>query len=253
MIRRLKKNIPLYRNEIRDSGIPSFLITRLRKISDLIDFQKRKLFPRIFTFQGKNYPYLVQRYNFAWKNERAVEVPIVWEYLLQGRGKKVLEIGNVLSHYYAISHDVVDKYEIAKDVLNADVLTFSPKKLYDLIISISTLEHVGWDEIPQEETKIIPAVNNLKRLLRPGGKIVFTLPLGYYNPKLNQIIFMNKLGMTQTQFLKRVSAENSWQEITEQEAKKLRYNTPFPNANGIVIGIIEKTPSGRNKKSPAVR
>jgi len=62
------------------------------------------------------------------------------------RGKNILEIGNVLSRHIKLEHDILDKYETAKGVINEDIVDFKSEKKYDLIISISTLEHVGWDE-----------------------------------------------------------------------------------------------------------
>jgi hypothetical protein len=38
---------------------------------------------------------------------------------------------------------VLDKYEQAPGVINEDVVSFSPPQKYDLIVSVSTLEHVG--------------------------------------------------------------------------------------------------------------
>ena len=43
-------------------------------------------------------------------------------------------------------HDVLDKYEKGNNVINDDVVSFSTEVKYDLIVSVSTLEHVGWDE-----------------------------------------------------------------------------------------------------------
>jgi hypothetical protein len=43
-------------------------------------------------------------------------------------GRNVLEVGNVLSHYFPVHHDVLDKYEKAKGVINEDVVEFSPAK-----------------------------------------------------------------------------------------------------------------------------
>jgi hypothetical protein len=60
--------------------------------------------------------------------------------------RNILEIGNVLSHYFPVNHDIVDKYEKADGVINQDVVHFYSPKKYDLIVSVSTLEHVGWDE-----------------------------------------------------------------------------------------------------------
>jgi hypothetical protein len=110
---------------------------------------------KTFIFNGKTYYYFVHKYNTTWKNERAVEVPIIWDIVREHyrQGKRVLEVGNVLSHYFRIFHDVLDKYEVAEGVINQDVVDFKPAWKYDLIVSISTLEHVGWDEEPKEPEK----------------------------------------------------------------------------------------------------
>jgi len=48
------------------------------------------------------------------------------------------------------------------------------------IVSISTIEHVGWDETPRDPKKIPLALENLAtKCLAPGGEIVVTLPIGY--------------------------------------------------------------------------
>ena len=39
--------------------------------------------------------------------------------------------------------------------------------------------------------------------------------------------------------MKRMSHYNQWEDATETEALSKKYGTPFPNANAIVIGIIE--------------
>lgn len=242
MLRRIIKNVRFYRQELRTFGVGYLFITRLMKLYDFFNFRYKIIFHRkkTFTFQKKDYHYLYHRYNFAWKNERTVEVPIIWDFILEHSGEKILEVGNVLSHYFVIQHEVLDQYEEGDGIINEDVAIYSPQKKYDVIVSISTLEHVGWDEIPRNNTKILPTIKNLKKLLNPGGKIMFTLPLGYYNPKLNQIINENKLQLTSCSFLMRISKDNQWKEVSERESKKLQYNTPYPNANGILIGKIEK-------------
>ncbi|MBH0190215.1 MAG: hypothetical protein HP492_00290, partial [Nitrospira sp.] len=110
---------------------------------------------KTFRFGGREYDYLYHPYNRTWKNERGVEIPIFRELLLQHEGKRVLEVGNVLSHYFPIQHDVVDKYEVSPGVINKDIVGFLPQQTYHLIVSISTLEHVGWDEQPQEPAKLL--------------------------------------------------------------------------------------------------
>jgi hypothetical protein len=46
----------------------------------------------------------------------------------QNQRKNILEIGNVTSHSYPVTHDVLDKYEIADGVVNEDVTDYQPSK-----------------------------------------------------------------------------------------------------------------------------
>ena len=73
-----------------------------------------------FRFQGKRYRYFVHKYNATWRNERSIEIPIVESMMHETRGD-VLEIGNVISHYFKAKHDIVDKYERAEGVTAQDV------------------------------------------------------------------------------------------------------------------------------------
>jgi cyclopropane fatty-acyl-phospholipid synthase-like methyltransferase len=155
------------------------------------------------------------------------------------RGKKVLEVGNVLSNYYYVNHDILDKYEIANRVINQDIIDLKKPNYYDLIVSISTLEHVGWDEDPRVPEKIITALNNLQDLLAPGGKIVVTLPLGY-NTYMDKLLKEGKISFTERYCLNRISKDNRWREVKWDDIREPKFNFPFPFANLLVIGIIEK-------------
>jgi Asp-tRNA(Asn)/Glu-tRNA(Gln) amidotransferase A subunit family amidase len=90
--------------------------------------------PRSFRFRGKSYRYFRHEYNSTWLHERAVEVPIVYGLVRKHRAGRVLEIGNVLPHYFPVDHDVVDKYEPGERVINQDILDFAPEAGYDLIV-----------------------------------------------------------------------------------------------------------------------
>lgn len=147
---------------------------------------------RWFVFNGKKYRYFYHPHNATWENERKIEIPIILDLLKQNQGKRILEVGRVLPHYFSIPHDVLDKYEKGKDVINEDMVSFTPSQKYDLIISISTLEHVGTKELPQQPEKVIQAVENLKKYLNPGGQIVFTVPIGE-NPYLDNLIRNKKI------------------------------------------------------------
>ncbi len=194
---------------------------------------------RTFRVQGETYTYFCHRYNGAWINERAVEVPIIWKIIKENKGKNILEVGNVLSHYFSVNHDILDKYEKAEGIINEDVINFRPSKKYDLIVSISTLEHVGWDESPREPRKILLAIDNLRNILTEEGKIVVTLPMGY-NHDMDKLLKKREIPFDKALYLKRVSKESLWIEAEWKEIKDLSYNSPFISANGLVIGFINK-------------
>ena len=196
-----------------------------------------------FLFQGNKYRYLFHRYNVTWQNERAVEVPIV-KHILQKTSGEVLEIGNVISHYITVKHDIVDKYERAKGVTIQDVTEIQTSKRYDLVISISTLEHVGWDEKPDhskledDPEKILKAISKLCALLKQKGKIVVTIPLGY-NPYLDRLLKSGRLRFDKQFFMKRTSKGGRWVEATWEAVKDIGFNMQVPTANAILIGILE--------------
>ena len=191
-----------------------------------------------FRIQNNKYSYFYRKYNNTWNNERAVEIPIIWEIVNRYKNKDILEVGNVLSHYFSINHNIVDKYEIADYVINVDVVGYHPNKNYDLIISISTLEHIGWDEIPKDPIKILTAINNLLTILKKNGKIIITLPVGL-NPYLDKLLRENKISFYKRICLKRVSRSNIWREANWEEIKDARLDFPFNDANGLLILFIK--------------
>lgn len=195
--------------------------------------------PRTFELAGRTHRYLI--HPFILDNERAVEVPVVRDFL-QGRSGQILELGNVLSNYIAFPHEVVDKYERAPGVINEDIVSFAPGKTYDAIVTISTLEHVGWDEQPRDPEKLPRAIERLKSLLKPTGELIATMPLGY-NPNLDRLIREGRTGFPEVQYLKRISANNKWRQASLEEVAQTQFGTPYGCANAIMIGIARGTPA----------
>jgi SAM-dependent methyltransferase len=195
---------------------------------------------RSFFFEGKSYRYFYHPYNTAWKNERTIEIPLALEVLKTYQGTKILEVGNVLSHYDpTVYHTVLDKYEKGRGVINEDVVDFRSSGTFDLIISISTLEHVGWDEHPREPLKVLRAIENLTSLLSPSGKLFVTVPLGY-NSALDSLLEENKTLFSILYCLKRVSRNNTWVQTNWDDVRETRYGNPYISANALVVGVIEK-------------
>lgn len=192
-----------------------------------------------FKFQNQKYDYFRHPYNTG--GERTVEVPIIWKVVeeYQASNKRILEVGNVLSHYFPIFHTVVDKYELGEGVINEDIVTYNPSKKYDLIVSISTLEHVGWDEELREPEKVLKAIERLKDLLAPDGKMIVTIPLGY-NPEMDKYLREGKISFSRVYLMKRVTKSNKWIEKRWKGIPDAEYGKPFPFANVILICVLEK-------------
>jgi SAM-dependent methyltransferase len=131
-----------------------------------------------FILAGRCFEYAVSDYNGTRFNERAVEVPVGLALLGQASNGEcsVLEVGAVLPHYRAgwpqDGHTVIDLHEVYPGVTNADVLTWEPNNSFDLIISISTLDHL------HDYEELIDALRRLRRWLAPGGLLYITLPFG---------------------------------------------------------------------------
>jgi SAM-dependent methyltransferase len=190
-----------------------------------------------FVFAGRVHRYFRHPYNATWRNERSVEIPIVRAALAEAAGGRVLEVGNVLGHYFPSRHEVIDKFEPGPGVLNVDVLDFASAEPYDLIVSISTLEHVGWDDEEHDPAKIPRAVAHLRSLLAPGGRAVVTVPLGY-NPHLDQLLQDEALQLDSEHWLLRVGRAE-WREVPRGSFEWPRYGSPHPGANGLLVAGLE--------------
>ena len=197
------------------------------------------LFNRFFNLDGRKFHYFINIYN-AVKNERVIEIPFAKEYILKNEDKSILEVGNVLSHYFNVNYDIIDKYEINPLVTNVDITDFSTEKKYDLIISVSTIEHVGLDEEDKEGGKSKKALLKIIELLNNNGTAIITVPLGY-NPEIDSIVMNNEINFTKKYFLKRVSILNLWKEITMHEALKHKYGLKYPAANSVAFLIYKKS------------
>ena len=195
-----------------------------------------------FGFNGQSLDCFYHRYNMTWAGERCIEIPIAKSYLDRHSGKRVLEVGNVLSHYFPVSHDILDKFEKGIGIINEDIIGFAPQKRYDLILSISTFEHIGYDDETEESSskKIKQAIDACTQtLLAPGGKLVITVPIGY-NPELDQMIKNGELKTSGETFMRRVK-KLDWVASTKAEALNCRFRTPFPYANAILVAEFSKT------------
>jgi hypothetical protein len=239
----LARAIHLYRDHGVDrllTGVADFFRWRWRTfvLNRIHVWYFNRFKQETFTFGGSAYEYFYHRYNETQRNERAVEVPIVYDEVSRHIDGSVLEVGNVLSHYFDCSHAVVDRYECGQGVINEDIVDYRPDQEFDLVASISTLEHVGWDEEAADPEKVLGAFDTIRALLADDGHAVITFPVGY-NPFLDEQIRSDRL-FTEKRLLKRVSRDNRWKEVDSVDVDGAEFGDPYEGANELLVGYIRK-------------
>lgn len=186
-----------------------------------------------FIFNDKVYEYA----DAEWA--QAIELPIFWRRIRQtykDPDKQVLEVGSVLDNNW---HDVLDLYKHGDGIMNYDAAFWRPKALqcYDLIISISTFEHIGHAKYGTDQVckPMAAALNLYSWALAPGGTMLFSISLRYrpasdwlvwnvFPPQMAKIGFLRKIG------------HDTWRQIDAKAARKVRYyGKPYPGANCIAI------------------
>jgi len=213
-------------------GWSEIFLLPLRKLaSPIVRFF---LHQREFEYRDQRLQCVYENYNVTWSNERCAEIPIARWHLTQTDGP-VLEVGNVLGHYGPHSHTVIDKYETASNVINVDIIKWQTDRRFALIISISTFEHIGFDDDTDGNSgeKIQAAIDACRGLLAPDGRLVITVPLGY-NPGLDELIETDTLGENRASFLLR-HGPREWAEVARAEAVGTRFGRPFPYANSLMV------------------
>ncbi len=82
---------------IKRFGFREVFLKPLRIFFARIIIKNKK--PRKFILDKKEYNLFYHKYNATWSNERAVEIPVIIKEVLSEKGE-ILEIGNVLKHYF---------------------------------------------------------------------------------------------------------------------------------------------------------
>jgi hypothetical protein len=234
----LASRVTAVRNSVRQRGLAATvkLIASIMTGQLLFPITRVRRRSRFFVFRGERLPYAMHRYNNTYRNERAVELSIAAWFLAGRRDARVLEVGNVLAHYGMTGHTVVDKYETAPGVLNADIVEYVPEEPFDLVVALSTLEHVGWDEEPRDPEKVFGAFEAVRRCVAPGGRLLVSIPIGY-NPTVDEGLRTGAVTFDEEVWLIRTTRQNDWRECSREEGLAGVYGHPFPAANTVWIGI----------------
>jgi len=231
---------------------------------------------KTFEFKGKKLYYNRIQYNNP--SERAVEVPIGFDFLTANvqESARVLELGNVLSYYEntlseelgIVSREIIDKFEQGIGIDNKDLMDLEPPDNYDVIVSISTVEHIGQEVAPTgaygEQTNSrdreapLKAILKIYDLLTVNGKALITVPFGtltdfgWYIQFSGQYLALlyNKYGIPKEAvsktFLKLIDRSPGgqvnmlWEESDGFDVSNCEYGYPFPTANAIAVIELSK-------------
>lgn len=191
-------------------------------------FLKKRLFDRTsFSFRGVSYRYFHGWYARTWLTERSVEIPIILRFKREHPGT-TLEVGNVLSHYFPVRHAIIDKFEPARGVINGDIETFQSPQPFDLIVSISTLEHVGLHDDVRDPEKVLRCIDHLRSMLTTNGILLFTVPLGI-NPDMDRYLLGGVIRCAWITYMRR-TATCCWEESPPPLAEIPAYGGKWPGA-----------------------
>lgn len=147
------------------------------------------MFDAEFEYHGEVLSYFFHMYNLTHLNERMIEVAIAHWWLETQIPRNALhrglEVGNVLGHYSARRHNVIDLYEERawyqrQKVANIDMFYYQHQiaNQFPWVCSISTIEHTGDG---------FAAIGALKQFTQPGGKMLVTFPTGV-DDSLNELV-----------------------------------------------------------------
>ena len=225
------------RGYIGDFGVGGLLLSLGRRGFQHARYARRRITeePETFDFGGERYSAFHHRNGRTWLTERAIELPVAMRFVEAFEPSAFgLEVGNVLSRYRAVHHRVVDKYERASGVENLDVLDIATDRPFDFVVSISTIEHVGWDEPERDLDKPVRAIHHLRSLLQPdGGRLLVTLPLGY-NPTVDLMALGGLSGAALGEIFVR-DRRLRWTPTDRPEPYQLRYQFELRSANAVWI------------------
>jgi SAM-dependent methyltransferase len=211
---------------------------------------------------------------FGFKNdERVIEIP--WALSLYANEKRILEVGitnitdeyeNALLHLPAKEIHGIDVTEVSikgKEINKRFIFkkedirkTSYRDSFFDLIFCISTIEHIGRDNDSYtsessilEEEGDFKAINEMRRILAPKGKLVLTVPFGkaydygwfvqYDDSRLQKLIKYSGLEVLEEDYFR---YDEGWMEAGKDELREVLYkDNQSPAAAGIACLCLEKS------------
>ena len=194
-------------------------------------------------------------------SERIIEYPLLFQHLSKD-SKNILDFGCVEDllplHLCSLGYKVTGldfrPYPFAHDnftFIQADILSWEPpEEVFDTVISISTIEHVGLasygDPLQENGDKI--AVEKLWHALKKGGDLIVTLPAGkpfvgrgmrIYDAQMINNLIPN---IETIRFFHKSTRYGQWKETTGETVSTLEYDEYYKTCpvQGVAFVIARK-------------
>ena len=199
-------------------------------------------------------------------NERSVEAP--WAIQLIGGARRVLDVGCSTSDYLADlaqAEATGDRRvygldpDAPRSIRNVGILKGTivappfPPAGFDLILCVSTVEHIGLPIYGQHEFPHgdILAMRHMRRLLAPEGRLLLTVPFGraqvnpwfriYDSPGLRRLTGGFRT-LSAAFYRLRPDAEGSYEACRAADLSEAGYDFEHMRTEG--VALAELTPSG---------
>ncbi|HEY3543923.1 MAG TPA: methyltransferase domain-containing protein [Gaiellaceae bacterium] len=179
----------------------------------------------------------------AWSDERAIEIP--WVLSRYAGEERVLDVGTAFAEplYVEGLHELgapelvtVDLAEPATVIADVRKLPFEEAR-FDLILCVSTIEHVGRDndvyavDAAREENGDEAALRELYRVLTPEGRLLVSVPTGVHDDQgwqvqrapLAWIELFERCGFLVYEDELYVRRDDGWRTATLPEAERATY------------------------------
>jgi SAM-dependent methyltransferase len=193
-------------------------------------------------------------------NERIVEVPFVLQNLVSPAGLRILDFGcteSVLPIYLAtlgaqvIGVDLRD-YDFEHPNFSFCKGNFLDNDFqaayFDIVIAVSAVEHCGLNVYGSSiyDRGDFKVVQEFKRVLRPQGHLLLTVPFGnrYIDEELriydSELLkdLTNGFAVLKRKFYRKAVEGTYWLECSEEEAANARYH-PVTGVEGVVLLLCE--------------
>jgi 2-polyprenyl-3-methyl-5-hydroxy-6-metoxy-1,4-benzoquinol methylase len=194
--------------------------------------------------------------------DRIVEYPLLFQHL-NPNAKTILDFGcveDLLPLHFASMGYKVDGLDFREYVFEhpnfkftqADILTWQPpENFYDMVCSISTVEHVGLTGYgdPEKSDGDKVAISKLWTALKPGGDLILTMPAGKATTRRNMRIYdLDRIKSVVpnpriVRFFAKPTRYGNWSEVTADEIKNLvyeDYEAPITPGQGVAFIVATK-------------